>query len=109
MSPKGATIHFEDPEFYFGTIPYKKEKIHRFQFLNPGESPIIVYDVKTSCGCAVPEWPRRPIKPKSGGEIVVKYDASSPGMFHKEIRVFYNGPESPAVLQIRGQVEYPEQ
>ncbi len=109
LSKNDATIHFDDPEYNFGTIPLKEEKIHRFHFSNPGETPVIIYNVKTSCGCAVSEWPRRPIKPKSAGEITVKYDASSPGMFHKEIRVFYNGPDSPAVLKIKGQVNYPDQ
>lgn len=39
---------------------------------------------------------------------MIKYDADSPGVFHKTIKVHYNGKNSPVQLSIRGQVEYPE-
>jgi hypothetical protein len=39
----------------------------------------------------------------------MKYDAASPGVFQKTIKVHYNGNDSPAILKIRGQVAYPEE
>jgi len=41
-------------------------------------------DVKTSCGCTIPEWPRKPVKPGAKGEIKVKYDAAFPGVFQHQ-------------------------
>lgn len=103
-----AVIQFDEYEHSFGTLSFKKETGYSFQFSNPGKVPLVINDVKTSCGCTVPEWPLKPLKPGSKGEIKIKYDAASPGVFHKEIKVHYNGSGSPAILRIKGQVEYPD-
>ncbi len=103
-----AVIQFNYMEHNFGKISFRKEAVYRFQFSNPGKVPLVVSNVKTSCGCTVPEWPRKPVKPGSKGEIKIKYDSASPGTFNKEIKVHFNGSGSPAVLRIKGQVEYPD-
>lgn len=103
-----ATINFDNVQNDFGSVQYKKVAEHSFQFENSGNTMLIINDVKTSCGCTVPEWPKEPIKPGKKAFIKVKYDASFPGVFHKSIEVFYNGSESPMNLEIKGTVEYPE-
>ncbi len=108
VSTNDAKITFSKREYSFGKLPYKKEAEYSFQFTNPGKTPLVIYDVKTSCGCTVPEWTKKPIKPEKTGEIKIKYDAAFPGVFHKEISVYYNGKDSPATLTIKGQVGYPD-
>ena len=108
VSHHDANIHFNQNEYDFGSLQYKKEAEHSFRFINPGETPLVIYDVKTSCGCTVPEWTKQPIKPGKTGEIKIKYDAAFPGVFHKEISVYYNGQDSPVKLSIRGKVQYPD-
>lgn len=103
-----AVIEFNNTEHNFGKLSYRKEAEYNFQFSNSGKVPLVVSDVKTSCGCTVPEWPSKPVKPGSKGEIKIKYDSASPGVFNKEIKVHYNGLKSPVVLRIKGQVEYPD-
>ena len=103
-----ATVHFKYNEHDFGKLPYKKKNEFTFQFTNTGHPPLIILDVKTSCGCTIADWTKKPIKPGKSGEILVTYDAAFPGTFHKEISVFYNGKDSPANLEIKGQVEYPK-
>ena len=77
-----------------------------FKFSNTGETPLLIYDVKTSCGCTVPEWPKEGIAPKEEGIIKVNYDAKHFGNFSKTITVFYNGVNSPQLLTIKGEVVY---
>lgn len=103
-----ASIGFGKEKHDFGTLPYKKEVNHVFEFNNPGNTPLIISDVKTSCGCTVPEWPKNPIRPGEKGKIKIKYDAAYPGVFHKTVEVFYNGTGSPHSLEIKGEVDYPE-
>ena len=93
----------------FGNIPAKKEVTTIFIFENTGEHPLLISDVKTSCGCTVPEWPKEKIKSGNKGEIKVIYDAKYPGRFTKTISVFYNGKDSPKELIIKGEVAYPEE
>lgn len=104
-----ASIGFANEKHDFGTIPIKKEAIYSFGFTNPGKTMLIINDVKTSCGCTVPEWSREPIRPGKKGLIKIKYDAAFPGVFHKTIEVFYNGPGSPVIMEIMGKVDYPDE
>jgi hypothetical protein len=103
-----ASIAFVKVKHDFGTIPCKIEAPHPFEFTNTGKTPLIINDVKTSCGCTVPKWPVSPIRPGEKGQIIIKYDAAFPGVFHKTVEVFYNGAGSPYNLEIRGEVEYPD-
>jgi len=101
-----AVIRFNGQEYDFGTIPLKKEVYYGFEFSNPGKTPLVISNLKTSCGCTIPEWPRKPVKPGTKGEIKVAHDAASPGVFHKTITVYFNGKNSPVELKIKGKVEY---
>lgn len=109
VNSNNGSISFSKDKHDFGTIPYKKEAIYPFEFSNPGKTMLIIYDVKTSCGCTVPEWPKEPIRPGEKGMIKIKYDAAFPGTFHKTVEVFYNGLGSPDSLEIKGEVEYPDE
>jgi len=108
VSTNNAKISFLEKSYDFGSLAYRKEAGYSFQFTNPGEGPLVVLDVKTSCGCTVPAWPDKPVKPGGSGEIKVKYDAAHPGVFHKTITVYYNGKDSPVELTIKGEVAYPD-
>ena len=101
-----AVIRLNVQEHDFGTIPYKEEAKYSFEFSNPGKTPLVINDVKTSCGCTIPEWPSEPVRPGDKGKIKVVYDAAYPGFFHKTITVHFNGKSSPVVLKIKGKVEY---
>lgn len=104
-----ASIGFAIKKHDFGAIQYKKEAACAFEFSNTGKSALVIYDVKTSCGCTVPEWTRKPILPGEKGWLKIKYDAAFPGVFHKTVEVIYNGTGSPVNLEINGEVEYPEE
>jgi hypothetical protein len=104
-----ASIDFTNKQHDFGTLPFKKEASYSFEFINPGKTPLLISDVKTSCGCTVPEWPKEPILPGKKELIKINYDAGFPGVFHKTISVIYNGTGSPIELEIKGEVEYPEE
>lgn len=104
-----ASVSFGNERHDFGKIAFRKEAVYSFEFTNPGKTMLMIYDVKTSCGCTVPEWPKEPVRPGKKGKITIKYDAAFPGVFHKTIEVVYNGPGSPFKLGIKGEVEYPEE
>lgn len=103
-----ASICFNQEKHDFGTIALKKEATCTFEFLSTGKSALVIYDVKTSCGCTVPEWTKEPIRPGKKGLLKIKYDTAFPGVFHKTVEVTYNGTGSPVSLEINGEVEYPE-
>jgi len=103
-----ATISFIKQEHDFGILVLKKKVGCTFEFSNPGKTVLLINNVKTSCGCTVPEWTKKPVKPGTKGEIKIKYDADFPGAFHKTITVYFNGDNSPVTLIIKGKVQYPD-
>lgn len=104
-----AKVTFPETEYDFGQLEYKKPATYRFVVKNAGETPLIINNVETSCGCTVPEWTTKPIKPGKEGEIAITYDSDFPGIFRKTITVFYNGMNSPDTLLIKGEVTTPEE
>ncbi|MFH2141840.1 MAG: DUF1573 domain-containing protein [Bacteroidota bacterium] len=98
-------IIFENPIFDYGTVPYDSEGTCEFKFKNTGNTPLILSNVQSSCGCTVPNWPKVPIQKNATGTINVKYNTTRPGNFQKTITVYSNAKNSPLVLTIKGTVE----
>mgnify|MGYP002063185881 CR=1 FL=1 len=61
-----------------------------FKFKNTGNAPLIVSDVKSSCGCTIPKKPKDPIMPGESGEIEVKYDTKRVAPIRKTVTVISN-------------------
>jgi len=101
----GPAIEFEVTEHDFGTIPYGGNGIYEFEFTNSGTEPLILSNVRSSCGCTVPQWPQQPINPSEKASIKVKYDTNRPGKFNKSITVYSNASETPIMLYIKGTVQ----
>lgn len=101
-------IYFENTTHDFGTIKYKGDGTCEFTFKNTGKEPLLLTNVKASCGCTTPTWPKNPIKKGKKGTIVVKYNTRIIGAFTKTIRVYSNAKTSPVTLRITGTVEKPD-
>ncbi len=101
---KNTEITFEKNNYDFHSIASKQYVSATFKFTNTGEEPLLIQNVKSTCGCTVPEYPKEMIRPNDKGEIKVVYDAKLPGRFNKTIIVFYNGKDSPKTLTIKGEV-----
>lgn len=60
----GAKIQFDEKTITLDTL-YKGDKgIGYFYFLNTGNTPLILYDVQSSCGCTTPYWSKKNIMPQ---------------------------------------------
>jgi len=101
-----AIITFETETIDYGVIAQDSDGTRTFVFTNTGDSPLIIEDVRSSCGCTIPKKPESPIAPGERGEIQVKYDTHRVGVFRKTITVRSNASEKPVVaLKIKGTVE----
>ena len=77
-----------------------------FKFTNEGTVPLILNNVRASCGCTTPKWTREPVAPGKSGEIQVSYDPKNrPGAFAKTVTVQSNAENSTVILRISGSVE----
>ncbi|MCR5696155.1 MAG: DUF1573 domain-containing protein [Marinilabiliaceae bacterium] len=76
-----------------------------FTYTNTGKTPLVVHDVKTSCGCTTPEWTQTPVQPGATGTIKVAYNpAGRPGSFNKTITIQSNASQPTMQLRIVGNV-----
>lgn len=97
-------IYFENTTHNYGNIEYSSDGLCEFVFKNTGKEPLLLTNVKASCGCTTPTWPKEPIKKGGKGTIVVKYNTKIIGAFTKTIRVYSNAKTSPVTLKITGAV-----
>ena len=97
-------IYFENTTHDYGKIKYSGNGLCEFTFKNTGKEPLLLTNVKASCGCTTPTWPKEPIKKGKTGTIVVKYNTKITGSFTKSIRVYSNAKTSPVTLKITGTV-----
>ena len=98
-----AAVGQEKPKIFFsnktidlGIIPSEKTPCVRIDFIfsNKGKTPLVIYDVKASCGCTVPTWPKAPIKPDGKSLIKVDFETKKQkGVFTKTIFVESNANE----------------
>ena len=101
----GPHIKFEKIEHDYGKVPHGGNGAYEFQFENTGDAPLVLSNVRSSCGCTVPSYPKgQPIKPGEKAAIKVKYDTKRMGAFAKNITVYSNADESPIVLKIKGTI-----
>ncbi len=88
----------------FGTIEKDSPVTHTFTIFNEAETPLLIKEVKTTCGCTVAEYTKEPIMSTEKGSITVKYNAAKKGKFSKPVKVYTNAQEDPIVLTIEGEV-----
>lgn len=100
------TISFDKTTFDYGNVKSGSDGHRFFTVKNTGDKPLIISEVKPSCGCTTPEWSKDPILPGKTAQIKVGYNTGIKGAFNKLIEVYSNDPQnSRSVLYIKGTVE----
>jgi len=105
VTEEKGEITFASLEHNYGSIELNANGTCEFEFTNTGKIPLVLNDVRASCGCTAPEWSRVPIKPGDKGKVTVKYNTQIPGPFQKQIKVYSNAVVSPVVLTVKGEVK----
>lgn len=100
----GPVFEFESKVIDYGEIAANSDGNRVFKFKNVGKSPLIITNVKGSCGCTVPTKPEKPIMPGETGEIKVKYATNRIGPFSKTVTITSNAYEPTVVLKVKGRV-----
>lgn len=106
-SQNGPKIEFKSDTIDYGTVSKGEDNgVRVFEFTNTGDAPLIITDVKSTCGCTVPSKPKEPIQPGQSSKIEVKYNMN-PGPIRRTITVLSNAvnyPNGMVPLKIKGTV-----
>lgn len=99
-----AEFKFDKETHDFGKIAQGTPVTHVFNFENTGTEPIIISEVKPSCGCSVAEYTKTPVKPGEKGTISVTFNAATKQPFTKNFTVRSNTKTPVKTLYIKGEV-----
>ncbi len=102
-----TSISFEKTIYDFGIVKAETDNSYEFKFTNTGQKPLIINNVKASCGCTTPYKPEKPILPGKSDYIKVNFHpkASQSGEITKTITVESNIEGKISELQIKASVE----
>jgi len=107
INPNAAEISLENESFDFGLLDKGAPCTTVFKFKNSGKEPLILSNVRASCGCTTPSWPKEPIAPGASSEISVKYDSNRVGKFSKTATITSNAKTATKVIKISGEIKAP--
>lgn len=100
-----ATIDFAETSFDFGTVKDGEIVTHSYTFTNTGSVPLVIENATASCGCTVPDWPKKPILPGEEGKINVEFNSTNrPGRANKSVTITANTNPPKTFLQLSGTV-----
>lgn len=90
----------------FGKIEEGKNLEVSFRFKNIGDKPLVISNVSASCGCTVPETPKKPYAPGQTGVIKASFNSSGKvGPNSKQVNVFANLDPAMTTLNFRVEVK----
>ena len=102
-----TSLKFDKMKHDFGKIKEDTDNKTVFKVTNTGKFPLVINDVKASCGCTTPSKPTDPIAPGKSDEIEVVFHPKV-GQLNKQsksIRVIANTETKEHVLNISAFVE----
>lgn len=95
-------IKFSNEIIDAGQVSYRIPTTVTYEFVNNGTKPLVIEDIKASCGCIKVDYPKNAIAPKSKGHIRAVFDAAQLGHFAKQFIVYSNGSNKPILLMYKG-------
>ena len=103
-------FRFEKKSIKFGKVSAGKILSFDYVFENTGTQPLVISNIKVSCGCTKPEWPKEPVFPGKKDTIHVEVDTKSMiGWQDRTLEVYSNVKNSPTKLRFKVMVESKKQ
>jgi len=99
-------ISVEKPLHDFGSVTQGQKVDHLFTVKNRGDEPLVIRQIRTSCGCTAATISAKSIPPGKTGEVKVTFDSTNfAGQVTKTIYLDSNDPRNPAAeLAMQGKV-----
>jgi hypothetical protein len=99
-----AEFKFNEEKHDFGKVPQSTPVTTIFEFTNIGQEPLILTEVRPTCGCTIADYTKTPVKSGEKGIIKITYNAAVAGAFNKVIVVTSNAKTPQKYLNIVGEV-----
>jgi hypothetical protein len=101
-------IKFEEETHDFGRITQGEKVSYSFKFKNTGAGSLIISSASGSCGCTVPEYPKKPILPGKEEKINVVFSSEGKsGLVEKSVTIVTNCEPSTKIIYIKADIVVP--
>lgn len=101
-------IKFEEETHDFGRITQGEKVAFGFKFKNTGKANLIISAANGSCGCTIPEYPKKPIAPGEEATVnVVFASEGKSGMVEKSVTLVTNCEPSTRIIYIKANIIVP--
>ena len=101
-----AVAKFDKLSHDFGEIGKGEEAVAIFTITNQGQAPLVIENVKVSCGCTVAKWNNEPVMPQDATQIKVSYNSNIVGEIKRSVVVKTNDrKQKRTLLLITGEVK----
>lgn len=106
-----ADLHCEQPQADASTVRGGQPLAHRFRFVNRGPDPVVITDLRPTCGCLTPRLEQRRFQAGEAGTLLLEVNtlAQPEGPASWGVRLLYRAGEVegelPLVLKARVQSE----
>lgn len=107
LKPASSRMVFDEIEHDFGTILDIEDQEKVFRFTNAGRDPLIIGEIKSTCGCTVPDIQKKIYRPGEAGELTVRYNPHHKrGFDSRSVTIETNDSTQPSVrLTIKAHVK----
>lgn len=101
-------ITFAKLKHDFGLLIDGEVVEYSFEFTNTGGTDLVLTKVSATCGCTIPTYDRKPIRPGDKGKITVKFNSENRnGNQNKTISVLSNAQPNLVELEITANIIKP--
>jgi hypothetical protein len=108
-APASGTPRLETTsrDWNFGVVWQGTPLEFKVTLTSVGDAPLIIEDVKSSCGCTVPTKPKSPLQPGESDTITVTYAGRTKvGTAHQTVTLVTNDPAQRTVpISVQGEVK----
>ena len=106
---KMPVMTFDKTVHDFGTIQDGTPVETVFSYTNTGESPLVITDIKSTCGCTVPrDWSREPLSPGESSQFTVKFNGKGVNKTSKTVTIAANTAAGRETVKITAFINNPE-
>lgn len=88
----------------FGTIDQSANGRKIIKVTNTGNAPLILHEVKGSCGCVILDYPKKPILPNETAHINIAYNVLKLGKISRTVTILSNAKKKRKIIKVRGKV-----
>lgn len=88
---KYPIMTFDKKVHDFGTIEDGTPQETIFSYTNTGEAPLVISEIKSTCGCTVPQdWSKAPLLPGESSQFTVNFNGKGANKTSKTVTIKAN-------------------